>query len=162
MKFPCLLFLLFSTYASADEVFVNYGIGLGESAVNSMVETKMIDFGYRDFLYNGFYWQNTLGYYGDGSGNPQRKSSFYGSTGFGLEVDIHPVELHSGWALAAISTPDIYLGGNLPMFNGNLGVNIRDKHQNGIGLTYSHISSAGLVQPNQGRDFLTLELSFKW
>jgi hypothetical protein len=163
MKYLLALFLLFlSTCSFADEAFVGYGLGVSESAVNSKAETKMVYIGEREFLLNGIYWQNKLGFWGDGSGNPNRSSSFYGSSGLGLELDLQPLELHSGYGLAAISSPDEYLGGRFPQFQGEAGAMLRDKKGDGIGLTYTHISSAGLVTPNQGRDFVTLELSIKW
>lgn len=144
-------------------MFTNFGVGLADSAVNSRGETKMFDVGYREFLLNGIYWQNKIGYWGDGSGNPNRSSSLYGSSGLGMEVDLNPVEIHSGYGLAIISTPDAYLGGVLPQFQGEIGLMLRDHVGNGIGFTYSHISSAGLAKGgNVGRDFLTLELGVKW
>lgn len=157
-----IILLLASNSALADEVYVNYGVGLAESAVNSVVETKMVDLGERHYLLGGLYWQNRVGFWGDGSGNPDRKSSFYGSSGLGVEADLNPVEIRSGWGLAVISTPDGYLGGSFPQFNGNLGVDLRDKSGAAIGLEYSHVSSAGVLSPNKGRDFLTIELSQKF
>jgi hypothetical protein len=145
-----------------DEYFVGFGVGLAESAVSSAGETKMFNLGERKFLFQGIYWQNKLGYWGDGSGNPQRKSSLFVSSGIGMEVDLAPVELRAGTGLAIISTPDEYLGGRFPQFSEDLGITLRDKHGDGIGLTYSHFSSAGIVSPNIGRDFVTLELSVKW
>lgn len=135
---------------------------MSESAIDSRTETKTFDVGYREFLFKGIYWQNKLGFWADDSGNPDRSSSLYGSSGIGMMVDLAPIELHVGSGLAIVSTPDIYLGGNFPQFQSEIGVTLRDKSGDGIGLTYSHISSAGILSPNQGRDFIALELSVKW
>lgn len=51
-----------------------------------------------------------------------------------------------------ISDTDVYLGGHLE-FNHNLYIGIKDKHDKSIGLSYRHISNAGLFMPNVGRDF---------
>jgi hypothetical protein len=165
MRYFLLLFSLFlysySCFADSEQ-FIGFGVGLAESAVSSSGETKMFNVGEREFLYRGIYWENKLGYWGDGSGNPNRKSSLFGVSGVGMMVDLAPVELRAGTGLAIISTPDSYLGGRFPEFNENLGMTLRDKHGDGIGLTYSHFSSAGIVSPNIGRDFVTLELSIKW
>lgn len=165
MRYFLLLFSLFlyscSCFADSEQ-FIGFGVGEGLSAKSSAGETKMFNIGEREFLIRGIYWENKLGYWGDGSGDPSRRSSLFGSSGFGMEVDLAPVEFRAGTGLAIISTPDSYLGGRFPQFNENLGMTLRDKHGDGIGLTYSHFSSAGFVTPNLGRDFLTLELSIKW
>lgn len=154
--------ILLCSASYADETFGSYGLGAFNSAKNSAAEVKVANLGYRAEIYNGFYWQFKGGYWGEGSGDPTRKSSFYASTGPGLTIDLRPVELRSGWGICAISNPDSYLGGRFPQFNGELYVGLRDKHDNGLGVKYEHISSAGLITPNDGRDFYILELSQKW
>lgn len=153
---------LTSTTSYADETFGAYGIGAFNSAKNARAEVKAINLGYRSEIYNGFYWQYKIGYWGEGSGDERRKSSFYISIGPGLTIDLKPIELRSGWGIGAISNPDNYLGGRFPQFNGELYAGLRDRKNNGIGIKYEHISSASLIQPNIGRDFILLELSQKW
>lgn len=157
-----LILLLVSSQSRAQEVFFDYGLGIFNSAKNAPTEVKVADIGYRGELYNGLYWQSKVGYWGEGSGDPTRNSSFYFSTGPTLLIDLKPIELRSGWGLATISDPDSYLGGNFPQFNGEVYAGVRDMYGNGIGVKYEHISSAGLVQPNVGRDFIALEISSKW
>lgn len=156
------LIMLLSVSAQADEVFSSYGVGAFNSAKNSPAEVKVVNVGYRPELYNGFYWQFKAGYWGEGSGDESRKSSFYASTGPGLMIDLKPIEIRSGWGLCAITQPDAYLGGRFPQFNGELYFGLRDRKDNGIGVKYEHISSAGLVVPNDGRDFFILEISQRW
>lgn len=162
-NFTLILLALFSsTQAHAQEMFFGYGLGVFNSAKNSPVEVKVSNVGYRLGMSKGFYWQLKGGYWGEGSGDHSRSSSFYVSTGPGLLVDLRPIELRSGWSVATISRPDAYLGGRFPQFNGEIYGGLRDKNDNGIGLKYEHISSAGLVVPNEGRDFVLLEISWRW
>jgi len=149
-------------FSRADEVFVGYGVGIMNDANYYFGQNKYIDVGYRDFIWNGLYWQTKAGYWGEGSPDKGRKAGFWGSTGPGLEVDLHPIEIRSGWGIAAISAPDSQLGGHTPQFNGNLSLGFRDRHGDSIAVEYDHISSAGLVTPNIGRDFILIELSTKW
>jgi hypothetical protein len=153
--------LSFSSLSVADEGFMSFGIGVFNSAKKSRGETKVFNMGYRPDLIDGIYWQHKIGFWGDGA-HDGRKSSLYVSTGPGLKVDLAPVEIRAGYGIGAISTPDAYLGGHIPQFQGELYIGLRDRRGNGIGLQYEHISSAGLVMPNKGRDFLVIQLSQKW
>lgn len=153
---------LFCRACTADEVFASYGVGIFNSAVNSPTEVKLGDIGYRRDVWKGVYWQFKGGYWGDGSGDPNRSGSGFISTGPGLKIDFSPVELHTGWGLAAISSPDSYLGGRFPQFNGDLYLGVRDKNGAGVGLEYDHISSAGIISPNVGRDFMLVQISQKF
>lgn len=156
------LLALISTPALADTMYSGYGLGVFNSAKSSAAEVKVGHIGYLKDLWDGVYWQAKVGYWGDGSGDGSRRNSAYVSTGPGLLIDLGQVEIRSGWGLAAISTPDSYLGGHFPQFNGDLYVGLRDKRGNGIGLQYEHTSSAGLVTPNAGRDFILLQISQSW
>ena len=154
--------LLLSTQALADEGYVSFGVGVANSAKRSRGETKVVDLGMRQELYQGIYFQTKLGFYGDGSGDPGRKSSGYGSLGLGMLIDLRPIEMRAGYGVAAITTPDSYLGGRFVQFQGEAYVGVRDHRGNGLGFAYEHISSAGLCTPNKGRDFLVLQLSQQW
>lgn len=163
MKFFLIaLIALCSLNSYADEGFMGFGVGVANSAKHSSGEVKVFSLGLREDIFDGIYWQYKLGYWGDGSGDPSRGSSFYASTGPGFLVDLHPVEIRTGWSLAAISSPDSYLGGRFPQFNGELYLGLRDFRGNGIGVQYEHVSSAGIVTPNQGRDFFVLQISQRW
>lgn len=157
-----LAFLLCSLPSEADELFAGYGLGIFRGADSFFGQTKYADLGYRDFLWNGIYWQSKLGYIGEGSPDLTRKSGGWGSTGFGLESDLNPVELRGGAALAFITTPDSQLGAVFPQFNEDISIGFRDKTNNGIALQYNHISCATFCSPNLGRDFVVLELSIKF
>lgn len=151
-----------SLSAHADETFFSFGVGVANSAKHSSGETKVGNIGIRNEIYQGIYWQWKAGFYGDGSGDPTRKGSGYASVGPGMLIDLRPLELRAGYGIAAITTPDSYLGGRFPQFQGEIYIGLRDRRGNGIGVQYEHISSAGLVTPNQGRDFTVLQLSQQW
>ena len=157
-----LLLFLLATQAFADEAFVDYGLGVGPSAISSEIETKNVDVGYRYYFIKSLYWQNKIGYWDDNSGNPIRSSSLYTTSGLGILFSLSHVEVRSGIGLAFITAPDGYLGGVVPNFNENLGVGIRDDDGAGFGLEYNHLSSAGIYSPNIGRDFINLEFSLRW
>lgn len=157
-----LTLLLAAVSARADEGFASFGLGVFNSAKYSAGEVKVGSVGIREEIHQGIYWQYKLGYFGEGSGDPTRKSSFYASTGPGMLIDLQPVEMRAGYGLAAISNPDSYLGGRFPQFQGEIYLGLRDPKGNGIGVQYEHISSAGIVTPNYGRDFMVLQLSQKW
>lgn len=153
--------LLMNTWAYADEGFMGFGVGVANSAKHGPGEVKTYNLGYREDLIEGFYWQGKAGLWGLGANSEGQKSSGYGTTGLGFRVDFTPVEFHAGWSAGLITTPDSFLGGVFE-FQGDLGVTLRDRHGNGIGLAYTHLSSAGIYSPNLGRDFGVLELSTRW
>lgn len=159
-KYLLLAFLISGT-AIADEGFVGYGLGILHGADDFLGQSKYIDLGYRADMWNGIYWQTKIGGWGEGGPDLTRKGGGFTSTGIGLEVDLQPVELRGGGALALITTPDSQLGGYF-QFNEDISVGLRDKHGNGIALQYNHISCGTLCSPNLGRDFMILELSEKW
>lgn len=162
MKIIIALLTLICSTAYADETFFSFGVGAANSAKDHTGEVKVGNVGLRKEIYQGIYWQYKVGYFGDGSGDPSRKSSLYASVGPGMLIDLRPVEMRAGYGLAAISTPDSYLGGRFPQFQGELYLGLRDHRGNGIGVQYEHISSAGIVSPNMGRDFMVLQLSQQW
>ena len=157
-----LILLIACTPTHADEAFVGYGIGIFNDASYNVGQMKVGDLGYRHFLFDGVYWQNKVGYWGEGSPDLSRSSSGFISSGLGLEMDLQPFELRSGYGLAAITSPDSQLGAVFPQFNGDLYAGFRDKKGDGIGLEYNHISCASFCSPNLGRDFIMIQLSQKW
>lgn len=158
----CLLFASFFNRCYADEGFIGYGVGIFNDADIFLGQNKYLDLGYRKNVWNGIYWQNKGGYWGEGGTDQTRFNGFFASSGVGLEVDLQPFELRGGGALAAISNPDSQLGTIFPQFNEDISLGLRDKKGDGIALQYNHISCASFCSPNQGRDFIILELSEKW
>lgn len=153
--------IVFPYKVLGDEIYLGYGLGIGESAVHSFPETKVLDVGYRQQIISTFYWNYEAGGWIDSSGDPTRSSSFFVSTGPGLELWLKPFEIRNSWGIAIISNPDSYLGAAFPQFHGELYLGVRDSSGSGIGIKYNHFSSAGVSNPNIGRDFMLLELSQK-
>jgi Lipid A 3-O-deacylase (PagL) len=156
------LLILSSSVAMADEGFIGYGLGVFHDADEHLGQNKYLELGLREDIWQGIYWQYKGGFWGEGSTDPTRKAGFWVSTGPGFEVDLNPVEFRSGWGLAAISNPDSQLGSYFPQFNGEIYLGLRDKKGDGVGFQYEHISCATFCNPNQGRDFVILQLSQKW
>lgn len=146
-----LLFLLSTITAHCDETFFSYGAGVFKS-----VDTKMLNMGYRTDSFFGFNWQIKVG------GWISPESNVYLSSGPQFLVDVGPIELRNGLSLCAIGNSDRFLGGRFPQFNSELYLGLRDKNGNGIGIQVEHISSAGIFNPNLGKDFIMLQLSSKW
>lgn len=157
-----LAMIMASSETHAQEIFFGYGIGAFGSAKYSTTEVKTIDLGYRMEIYNGLYWQFKSGDWIDTSNDRNRRGSLFLFTGPSLLIDLAPVEIRTGLSIGAIETTDSYLGGHFPQFNEDLYFGVRDRHGNGIGVKYEHISSAGIFQPNEGRDFVILEVSQRW
>lgn len=152
-----------NTIAHAEGPFAGFGVGVFNSAKNSAGETKIGEVGYREDILGGLMeWQYKGAFWGDGSGDPSRRSSFMVSTGPVFTVKLKPVEARTSWGLAAISNPDSYLGGRFPQFNGEFYLGVRDDAGRAIGVKYEHVSSAGLRMPNLGRDFMLLEIGLGW
>jgi len=161
-KLLAIALLFCSTISYAGEGFMAFGVGVFSTAKRGYGSVKTFSLGHRIDLMEGIYWQNRLGAWGQGSNPDGMRSGGFGSSGPGLRVDLAPVELYAGYGVAVITTPDSYLGGRFPQFQGEIGVTLRDRGGNGIGLEYQHISSAGLNMPNMGRDFLVFKLSQRW
>lgn len=157
-----LVLLLACGPTHADEAFLGYGVGVFHDASDYAGQMKVAEVGYRHFFFDGLYWQNKVGYWGEGSNDKTRKASGYLSSGLGMEVNLQPVEIRSGYGLAAITTPDSQLGSRFPQFQGELYLGVRDKKGDGIGFQYEHISCASFCSPNEGRDFVILQLSQRW
>lgn len=156
------LLLLASGTCLADEAFVGYGIGILNDANERVGQNIYFEGGAREILWGNIYGQYRVGYWKERSTDDSRRSGVWASAGLGLLVNLQPVELRSGWSIAGISNPDSQLGGHFPEFNGEFYLGLRDKKGAAIGLQYEHISSAGIVMPNQGRDFVTLQLGQSW
>ncbi len=155
------LILSVDSHAKNSDREVSFGLGLGifKSADTFVDQVKIINFEYRKFFMPGFYWSLRAGFWNDQSSGENRNPSGYFSGSAGIKVNTQPIVARCGLGVSAITSPDSYLGGRFPMFNLELFLGLEDGYGNGIGLKYEHISSAGLVMPNLGRDFLLVQLN---
>lgn len=152
-----LALLLLTQSAVADTAFYSFGAGVIDT-----ISTKIGNIGYRRDLIDGIFLQGKIGAWIDASGLPGKTGSIYASTGPGILVNLRPIEIRNSWSLAAITSPDSQLGGIFPQFNGELYIGVRDRKGNGIGIQFEHVSSAGILNPNLGRDFLVIQVSQSW
>jgi len=145
-----LLLSLFSFSARAD-IVANVGVGRGVLYHDPF--ERSISVGFQRPL-DGYSVRFELGAWGGGPGQP----SVYGSFLVGMTVSPNEFGAESHVALGPtyISTPDSVLGGHFQI-NTEFGLGMKDKlfYQ---GVLYKHLSSAGIYQPNIGRDFLMLQL----
>lgn len=90
------------------------------------------------------------------------KTMGFGMGGIGIEPRAGALYVNFFQNIALMSSTDAYLG-SLYQFSEQLGLGIKDKNtQVGIGLTYTHISNAGIVTPNKGKDLMGIQVSIPW
>lgn len=152
--------LFLGRVANADETYIMYGVGIGHSAEYGATETKVLGMGFRDDLFLGLHYQLEAGYFNDIVGGG-RKSSGWAGLSVGVQVKAYPLTLRSMVGPAYLTTIDSYLGGHY-QFNHDFFVGIHDKSGKSIGASYKHLSSAGIYQPNVGRDFVVIQVGLPW
>lgn len=150
------LFLLLTQVAYSDTVF-NYGVGVAHSAKYSAFETKMFSVGRSEDLLGPFVETYTVGLWADQVGEG-RKSSGFANYSLGVKCEPSIFYLQSDWGVGAITNKDSFLGGPFPQFFQDFFVGVQDNRRTKMGFNYRHISSAGLHDPNKGRDFMTVRI----
>lgn len=160
MKYVAILALLLSASAFAEDVStIKYGVGVANSGKNSLSETKFLSVGRQMDLWSDYLiYQWEVGGWADIAGGGRRSSAF-GAGGGGFHVNAGHVYAQSTFEVALVTNPDSYLGGPF-QFSEDVGVGLQSNTNCSIGVNYKHISSAGLEQPNVGRDFLTILIRF--
>lgn len=150
--------LLVLTDESQAEGYAEAAIGVFNSAKHSPIETKFGQMGYRAYSQWGGFIEGEFGGWAHQAGTTGQRSSGYLATLVGVEAE-HGVDLRLAVGPAIVTNPDIYLGGNFPQFTEDFFVGVRGRTGTSLGAKYKHFSSAGLVMPNIGRDFLGVEVS---
>jgi len=154
------LALVLAMRSEASELAIDGGVGVFNSGKNSLSESKFLRFGLEEPVWYALKQRFNLGFWLDDKGHGRASSGFAGyQIGFEVTADTLEASVWSGPAL--ITTPDIYLGGPL-QFNETIFLGIHDKAGETLGVAYNHFSSAGIEMPNIGRDFLGLEIRFKF
>jgi hypothetical protein len=152
-----LLFFVTVQPLYADSL-VDVGLGVFNSGKNSPSETKFAAIGYQGDFWGALKNRLNLGGWIDNVGNGRGSSAFVAAQ-IGFEVE------SNGWCSsvfigpALIGSPDSYLGGRFQFYD-SLNFGIKDKDSNYIGISYRHISSAGIHDRNIGRDVLGIEIRF--
>lgn len=156
-----LLFLFLCSSTSYADTFFKYGVGIGESAIKSKAETKFFTLGQNHPINNYLIYQYEAGLWADQGGYPRKTSGFVDLSA-GVQITPGYAVIQTLWGLAAITSPDAYLGGAFPQFNQDLYIGLRDQTGAQIGFDYKHISSAGLCLPNKGRDAVLTKVGIPW
>lgn len=156
-KYALGLLLLSTAVMAEDTTIIKYGVGVADSGKDSLSETKYLGVGQQIPLFSDYLFsQWELGAFADNAGNG-RKSSAFGFYGIGVNVNAGSVYAQSVFNVGLISSPDAYLGGPF-QFSEDLGVGLQSKSGASMGVHFKHISSAGIERPNNGRDFLLIQL----
>jgi hypothetical protein len=145
--------------ALSDDTFVEAGVGIFSSGVNTLAETKLLMVGRQTEVWGPFVNRYGVGGWTDCAGNGRSDSAFF-SDQIGFEVVTGTgtyASVYSG--PTAITATDAYLGGHF-QFQEDVHLGIQDQQSNSIGVMYKHFSSAGIYTPNIGRDFMGVEIKF--
>jgi hypothetical protein len=157
--------LLVSSPCHADDFqeqsYVKYGVGVFSSALDSSVEVKTISAGHHWALGDLFITQVELGGWTDSRCDLKRSGSFFTDAAFGVSVNAGYFYAQTLFGGAFLSATDSYLGSHL-QFNEDMGIGIKDARGVGVGVSYKHMSSAGIFKPNTGRDFGTIQVTIPW
>lgn len=158
-KYLCVLFIPWMCFAQS-EFQIKYGLGISRSAEKSNAEVKLISLANKHDITSIFGGKVEAGLWTDSAGGG-RKGSWFG--GYAIGVDINPSVFFAQAYIgpAVISTPDSYLGGRF-QFMHDASFGLRDDKRRSIGLCYKHISSAGIYNPNIGRDIIMIKLDIPW
>jgi hypothetical protein len=142
----------------ADDLVLDGGVGVFNSAKKGLSETKMLTLGLQGDLIGPLKDRAVIGGWLDNGGYYRSNSAVIGGQlGFEVSRDGLVAGIFAGPAL--ISNPDILLGGPF-QFMDDLHLGIQDRNGYYIGVMYRHLSSAGLETPNIGRDIVGIELRF--
>lgn len=160
-RFICILFIyvcisivcVIPAYSQDDQIVWGAGIGSGDS-----YGTRMLSLGIQEDLWYALKQRGTVGGWFDPTGNG-RSSSVLASGQLGFEVNSRGTVVSIFTGPCLISTPDSYLGGYF-QFMTDAHIGLQDNDVNYLGVFYRHISSAGIENPNVGRDIMGLELKF--
>lgn len=144
--------------ALSDTFSIRGGADVSGGSPNG--DSKIFGFRYETPLISGLNLGTEVGGYVDNTGNG-RKGAALGKLQLGITPG-PPVGIY-GMAYTGpcgISSVDVLLGSNF-QFCTDFGAGIRDT-ETFIGVTYSHISNAGIKLPNRGRDYLVMGMGFQF
>jgi hypothetical protein len=145
-------------YGQSDQIIVDGGLGILNTEGSGLSQVKFAKFGLQEDLWGALKQRFNAGVWLDSRGDGHSSSTFSGyQLGFEVSNEVLQASIFSGPNL--ISSPDVALGGMFQM-NESIFLGIKDSDCNSIGIVYNHFSSAGIEQPNLGKDFLGLEIKF--
>lgn len=148
------LAILISTNATADAVLFRYGLGFNAPGQQGRGEIKFFSIGLETDHKAPWVTMTELGVIADQKDYLGRRSGLYLATAVGSKMQLGPIQTRYLWGVAYISHTDQLLSSNM-QFTHDLTFGAYDL-KSGLSLGYKHISNAGIVLPNRGRDFVTL------
>lgn len=150
-----LLGLALLLYHSAARAELTGSVTLGKQALEHSPFSRSLSLGYRARISESWIVKPTVGGW---LGGPGRESLFVAAPS-GVQVVV-PSGLYGFASVgpAWISAPDEILGGHW-QFMTEFGLGLKNDLKN-IEIVWQHFSSAGLVMPNMGRDFIGLQIGF--
>lgn len=153
------------TYSQAN-IFAQWGIANEPRGTNNKTAVKFVEFGrsgeYGKLAYTvgGGGWIDNTGYtYKSGDWTYKASSSYFVESLFGVEPKSEHFYLNYKLGPTIISNTDAYLGSNLQCGH-ELGFGMRDIRDVRVGFVIKHMSNAGLVKPNLGRDWLGVRMEW--
>jgi len=154
-----LILLLFCSISQANDLQIRYGIGIFVPDTKNPTEIILVSLAHqRPFLKDLLVNKIELGAFSDSRSDLGRRSSGYIADSIGLRIQpFQGFYVESLWGLSALSHTDSWLGSHF-QFMQDLGIGFVDSNSSTIGLSYKHISSAGLFLPNKGRDFIVIQI----
>lgn len=161
LLFAIAWFVVFGSCLARADVYASGMLGILGSAQSSPVETKFINFGYRDRVKSVPFlvWQGEVGSWNDIAGNG-RLSSEYVAAQVGFEAqNVLTARIMTGPSL--VTHPDAFLG--MPFqFVEDFYLGVKGTNGISIGGKYKHFSDAGITRINLGRDFAGFEIEFNY
>jgi hypothetical protein len=157
MKKYAVAALMLANSASAGEVLTDVGLGVFSTEGKSLSNVKFVKVGMQYDLYSPLVQRFNVGGWLDS--RPYASNAAFGSYQLGLDVRNDVLEMGVFAGPGLISHTDSSLGGYF-QFNETVFLGVKDPKDNAIGISYNHFSSAGLETPNQGKDFVSLEIKF--
>lgn len=143
--------------AYGGEFQLRYGVGIFLPDAKHPAEVKNFSIAHQqEFAMLGVQ-KTELGFWADSRKDQGRSDSAYGSYSVGLRVNPEPLYIEALWGVALISTPDVFLSGHF-QFTQDLGIGFKDHYGRAIGVSYKHLSNAGIMLPNKGRDMFLIQI----
>lgn len=153
------IILIFISFLLSTSAFAGTYLKYGLGADDRFGTVKKFALGYQDELISVFDYQIEGGTWID---NLQgRRSSGYFSISPGISIIRETFYIKAFNGLSLIANTDSRLGGHF-QFKHDLEFGFKDRRGVGIGLWGTHFSSAGITEPNLGRDFYGIKLQIPY
>jgi len=150
--------LILITNAHAGQYYGGYGVGVFQKDSKSFADIKLFNIGTQWDLYKLFKQKLEAGVWTDVKFE-NRRSSGYAAYSVGIRVEPQILYVESFWGAALMTHTDGMLSSNFQFMN-DTGIGVQDDAGRFIGISYKHISNAGISYPNLGRDFLSIKMGF--